>query len=118
MRYKHARCRRVPVDHLSRQVFLARRQQPVSAPCVFKTQVDQPLEIAGVAPGLVEQLVQDDLGEAAGVLRGALVVSREAFGNLLRRRDPARARAGRDHFGEGVHPHHAPIDVHAEYGGD
>lgn len=76
--------------------------------------MQQPVEIALVAPRLVEQLEQHQLAEAAGVLRRRLGVAHAALDDLRRRRDPAGAGAGRDDLGEGIHAHHPPVHVHAQ----
>lgn len=70
-----------------------------------------------MAPGLLEQLVQHELADTAGVLGGDFLVADEALDELLRGGDPAGARAGREHFGERIEAHDAAVGVEAEKGG-
>ncbi len=114
---KHARRRRVPTRNLSRQKLLAGVADVVSALAVLAAQTDEPVEIAGVAPGVLEQLVQHELADATGVLGRDFLVADEAFDDLLSSGDPADASAGREDFGKGVEAHDAAVSIEAEEGG-
>jgi hypothetical protein len=115
--HEHARSRRSPRDYILRKELLASREEGVATARVLDTQVAQPLKVAVVAPRLVQQLVQRDCRQAAGVLRGHLIVSDETLDNLCRCCDPSRACAGRNHLGEGVETHDAAVGIQAQQAG-
>ena len=70
-----------------------------------------------MAPGFLEQFVQNELAEAAGVLGRDFLVADEALDDLRRGGDPATAGSWREDFGEGVEAHDAAVGVHTEEGG-
>src|SRR5437868_5954194 len=66
--YEHARHRRIPADDIPWKVALACLEDDVSTASVFETDVDEPVEVALVAPVLVEQLPEDQLTDAGRAL--------------------------------------------------
>lgn len=115
---EHPRHRRDPADDIFGQMALASAQDGVAAGGVFHADVDEPVEVAGVAPVVFEQLVEHELADAAGVLRAYVDVCAVALADLVGGGDPADAGAGSDDFGEGVEAHHAAVDIEREEGRD
>ncbi len=83
---------------------------------IFQSQVDEPVEVSGMAPRFVEQFEQDDLRRAAGTLRRGFAVPDEALDDLFRGCNPAQTHARSDDFGEGIQAHDATVYVHTEQG--
>ena len=90
----------------------------VASAGVFESDVDEPVEVAGMTPCFVEQFEEHKLRKSAWVLHRDLGGADEALDDLFRGCDPACAGAGGDGFGKGVEAHDAAVDVEAEEGRD
>lgn len=93
---------------------LTRGQHDVSAACVLHADVNEPVEIAFVTPSLVEELVKDKLADTARTLGADIGMLSVSADDLLRGCHPTNARAGCENLGEGIHAHHATINVKSE----
>lgn len=115
---EHAGGGRAPGDDGLGDGELAGVEEHVAARRVLGADVQEPVQVAGVAPVFVEELEEHELRHARGGLRGDVGVLAVAVDDLLAGRDPADARAGRDDLAEGVEAHHAPVGVQGEVAGD
>lgn len=59
-------------------------EEHISSASVLCSNVDQPIKVSRVSPLLVQELVENYLGEASGVLDRDLVVANHALSKLLR----------------------------------
>lgn len=111
---EHTRLGRNPARHLPWEEPLTRNDDVVSFPRVLQPHPDQPVQITGVAPRLVQQFEEDELGNPARHLRRDFGMPDDPLDDLRRGRDPARAHAGRDDLGERIHTHDAAVNIHAQ----
>ena len=89
--HKHACSWRGPADDICGQIILAGSQEGIPPLCVLHAKIDQPAEVALVAPCLVKKLVQQNLGEAAGSLAGHFGMALVSLNDLLRAYHPAES---------------------------
>lgn len=76
------------------QVLLTGVNERVTTSSVRHAQVDQPIQVPGVTPVLIEKFEERELGNTARVLRGDLKGTGEALDDLLGGNNPANPRAG------------------------
>lgn len=81
--YEHACHGRIPAHKFARKKLFARGKDDISSSCVFKSEVDQPFEISIVTPAFIQELVQDELDDATGVLITAFVMADKSLDYLL-----------------------------------
>lgn len=111
---EHARHRGHPAADVLREVALAGTYDCVSSLSVFLADVLQPVEEASMAPCLVEKFEEDNLRDAAGVLRANFGVSDKTLDDLCGGSDPANAGTWRDDLGEGIETEYAAGGVEGE----
>lgn len=90
----------------------------VTTSSVGQAQVDQPIQVPGVAPVLIEKFEEGDLGNTARVLRGDLEVTSVALDDLLGGDNPANPGTGGNNLREGLETNDTAISVHAQERGD
>jgi len=104
----------VDVVHRLLWIALAGAQNGVTAGGVFHPDVDEPVEVAGVARVISEMLVEHELADAAWVLGTYIRVCTVALTDLLGGGDSAHAGPWSDDLGKGVEAHYAAVWVYGE----